>query len=645
MALQNIKQIKGSTQGSVLFLGPNGIVSENNSQLYWDISNNSLGVGSKLGVGPGKLNPVFDLDVYGTSSTTYLQVTDGATAGYILSSVDSIGNAVWISPSSLVISGGSLIGATNGLTNYGGYVGLGGTVSQTTTINGDGYDLFLTNFEYILVTSSVFDVESDFISLDSGTGSVQILAGSDIVIDTLDQLLLSANSGLVSIGNTQGLVYDGDYTLGFITHSLVTKGYVDSISTGATNGLTNYGGYIGLGGTLSQYTSVDGDGYDLLLTNFDNLYFTSSVFDVESDFISLDAVNGSMQLVADQDILIFSTTGFITLSSNSGQVTTANLEGLVYTSDYSSTFVTQSLVTKGYVDSISTGATNGLTNYLGYIGLGGTLSQNTSINGNGYDLLLTNFDSLYFTSSSFDVESDFISLDSGAGVMQLFAGDDIMIASSLGLISLTSDSAQVTTANLEGLVYTSDYSATFVTYSLVTKGYVDSISAGLSASGIVNYIPYWTSTNTLSSTSSIYDDGANVGIGTVSNPSYMVNVVGDVNITGTLYATSKSFEIEHPLDSNKRLVYGSLEGPEYGVYHRGKLNNEFVINLPDYWTELVDVDTISVNITPIGSYQRLFVEKIENNKVYIGSDNSGSPRCYYVVYAERKDIPKIIVEQ
>ena len=216
MALQNIKQIKGATQGSVLFLGPNGVVSENNSQLYWDINNNTLGVGGKL-------------DVYGTSSTTYLQVTDGATAGYILSSVDSIGNAIWSSPYSLVVSGGALIGATNGLSNYGGYVGLGGTISQTTIINGDGYDLSLTNFEYILVTSSVFDVESDFISLDAGTGSVQILAGSDIVIDTLDQLLLSANSALVSIGNTQGLVYDGDYTTGFVTYSLITKGYVDSL--------------------------------------------------------------------------------------------------------------------------------------------------------------------------------------------------------------------------------------------------------------------------------------------------------------------------------------------------------------------------------------------------------------------------------
>ena len=46
MPQQNIKQIKGATQGSVLFLGTNGVVSENNSGLYWDNVNNRLGVGT-----------------------------------------------------------------------------------------------------------------------------------------------------------------------------------------------------------------------------------------------------------------------------------------------------------------------------------------------------------------------------------------------------------------------------------------------------------------------------------------------------------------------------------------------------------------------------------------------------------------------
>jgi hypothetical protein len=140
-----------------------------------------------------------------------------------------------------------------------------------------------------------------------------------------------------------------------------------------------------------------------------------------------------------------------------------------------------------------------------------------------------------------------------------------------------------------------------------------------------------------------------VGIGTSSNPSYSLMVGGDVNIDGTLFALSKSFDIVHPSDDSKRLRYGSLEGPEYGVYHRGKLVNENLIVLPDYWKDLVNIDTITVQLTPIGSYQELYVGDI---KIYkdiniIISNNKGDDidiNCYYIVHAERKDIDKIIVE-
>lgn len=42
----NIKQVRGATQGSILFLNSNGTLSENNSQFYWDSTNNRLGVGT-----------------------------------------------------------------------------------------------------------------------------------------------------------------------------------------------------------------------------------------------------------------------------------------------------------------------------------------------------------------------------------------------------------------------------------------------------------------------------------------------------------------------------------------------------------------------------------------------------------------------
>lgn len=109
---------------------------------------------------------------------------------------------------------------------------------------------------------------------------------------------------------------------------------------------------------------------------------------------------------------------------------------------------------------------------------------------------------------------------------------------------------------------------------------------------------------------------------------------------GKLVAVTKSFEIDHPTKPDMRLRYGSLEGPENGVYTRGKIQGS-VIELPDYWTGLVDEETITVNLTPIGKPQELFVDYIEDNKVFIGGSDINA---FYTVFAERKDVDKLIVE-
>jgi hypothetical protein len=120
---------------------------------------------------------------------------------------------------------------------------------------------------------------------------------------------------------------------------------------------------------------------------------------------------------------------------------------------------------------------------------------------------------------------------------------------------------------------------------------------------------------------------------------------GNLYVGGTLYATAKSFLIDHPTKPGQKLQYGSLEGPENGVYVRGRCTNG-VIELPDYWTALVDEGSITVDITPIGAHQKLYVDRIENNKVYIGNENIMSKKinCFYTVWAERKDVGKLDVE-
>lgn len=127
----------------------------------------------------------------------------------------------------------------------------------------------------------------------------------------------------------------------------------------------------------------------------------------------------------------------------------------------------------------------------------------------------------------------------------------------------------------------------------------------------------------------------NVGIGTAQTSNFALEV------NGAFAATTKSFLIPHPTKEGMQLRYASLEGPENGVYVRGKSYNN-TIELPDYWTGLVDEDTITVHLTPFGRQQNLYVWRVANNVVYVeGSDNLS---YYYSVWAERKDVVKLIVE-
>lgn len=108
---------------------------------------------------------------------------------------------------------------------------------------------------------------------------------------------------------------------------------------------------------------------------------------------------------------------------------------------------------------------------------------------------------------------------------------------------------------------------------------------------------------------------------------------------------AKPFDIPHPSKEGHRLRHVSLEGPEIGVYYRGALKDQNIIQIPDYWEGLINPETITVNLTPVGSYQELFVEKIEWGKtIFIKNRECSAINCYYTVYAERKDLQKLIVE-
>ena len=131
-------------------------------------------------------------------------------------------------------------------------------------------------------------------------------------------------------------------------------------------------------------------------------------------------------------------------------------------------------------------------------------------------------------------------------------------------------------------------------------------------------------------------DIGNVGIGTTTPGAKL-------EVNGSFRATTKSFIIDHPTKEGKKLQYGVLEGPEHSVYVRGKLTNTSRIELPDYWHALVDENSITVNLTAIGRKQELWVEEITDTYITVGSE-AGIINCFYTVFAERKDVEKLITE-
>ena len=123
-----------------------------------------------------------------------------------------------------------------------------------------------------------------------------------------------------------------------------------------------------------------------------------------------------------------------------------------------------------------------------------------------------------------------------------------------------------------------------------------------------------------------------------------------LTVSGTVSANTgtfsvKPFVIDHPTKDDMKLVHACLEGPENGVYIRGRLKGSNTIVLPEYWTKLVDAESISVQLTQIGYSQDLIVQDIQWGKnVIIKSGNGTTIDCYYTITGTRKDIAPLPVE-
>jgi hypothetical protein len=203
---------------------------------------------------------------------------------------------------------------------------------------------------------------------------------------------------------------------------------------------------------------------------------------------------------------------------------------------------------------------------------------------------------------------------------------------------------------------------------------------GITGTGTANNVAKFTATGTLGN-SNITDNGTTIALGkattitdsALTNGTYLTitTAAGDDNSTtdffirglnssstskfsvdanGNLRATTKSFDIEHPTKPGMRLVYGVLEGPEHGVYHRGTVEGKgkLTVELPEYWSKLVGED-YSIQLTTWGNYNVHIVEKSETSFII---QLTGDPisrmlktiKVDYIIHGSRLDAP-LVIEQ
>ena len=406
------------------------------------------------GVFYGELVGTYSNDIYTISATlsgtdAIFTRTDGASYSLDLSSLSGGGGAT---PSLF----------DNGLSELSpGVVGLGGTLSQNTFINGDGYNLNIENIGDLTMTASYVNVMSGVIELYSmddlisptSEGYIQATPGN-INISAYDSTgngnvsITQANASISSFkGSTQssiqishyntfsstdgsvnsmlvrddtgskGLVYSDDYTGNFTTHSVVTKGYVDNAITGSTPSLSSVllvGNTTGANDISVDYSRKIFSSYTYSTSNYEHkIGFGNNPGALQ--IVTINNTNGKesrIELVGNGNGLIqvdnalsINTPSF-TVSDTSGGTAFAGIE---YDIDYSSNYTTRSLVDKEYVDLIA-GGTPSLSDVLS---VGNTTGPNWIEVDSGYGLIGT------YSTTTDDISIDPEVLGNGTGIKSL----------------------------------------------------------------------------------------------------------------------------------------------------------------------------------------------------------------------------------
>jgi hypothetical protein len=139
-------------------------------------------------------------------------------------------------------------------------------------------------------------------------------------------------------------------------------------------------------------------------------------------------------------------------------------------------------------------------------------------------------------------------------------------------------------------------------------------------------------------------------IGTNNANRLQIDASGAVTVSGNFTVTGvKNFAMPDPQDAKRAIYYASLEGPEAGTYFRGTaktVNGEAVIELPGYFGRVTEKERMTVQITPVGAPNQLYVfEKTPERLVIKVAKGSADGEFDYFVQGVRKGYLDFAVER
>jgi hypothetical protein len=109
----------------------------------------------------------------------------------------------------------------------------------------------------------------------------------------------------------------------------------------------------------------------------------------------------------------------------------------------------------------------------------------------------------------------------------------------------------------------------------------------------------------------------------------------DQTATGT-----KTFVIDHPIDETRYLVHACIEGPESGVYYRGKgeiVNNHSTLIVLPHYVQHFAYD-FNIQLTPIYDSEnnhRIYCSEVTDNSFVVFGKNV---KFFWIVHAKRSEI-------